>query len=62
MLKAAKARALIHKRVHATSEDVLAVAPAILRHRIIPTFNAEAAGVDTDGIVSQILEKFRAHA
>jgi MoxR-like ATPase len=60
MLMAAKARALLHKRVHATSEDVLAVAPPILRHRIIPTFNAEAAGVDTDGIVAQLIEKFRA--
>ena len=55
---AAKARALLQKRVHATSEDVLAVAPPIMRHRIIPTFNAEAAGVDTDAIIEKILQQF----
>ncbi len=57
LLRAAKARALLNKRCHATSEDIFAVALPVLRHRIIPTFNAEAAGLDTDDIVKVLLEK-----
>ena len=56
LLNAAKARALLNKRYHATSQDVYEVAVPILRHRIIPTFNAEAAGVDTDEIVRALVQ------
>jgi MoxR-like ATPase len=59
LLMAAKARALLQKRVHATTDDVWAVALPVLRHRIIPTFNAEAAGIDNDKIVSTIVEQSR---
>ena len=57
LLKAAKARALLHKRCHATTADIRAIALPVLRHRIIPTFNAEAAGLDTDGIVNTLLDR-----
>ena len=56
MLNAAKARALLNKRYHATTQDVYEVAVPILRHRIIPTFNAEAAGVDTDEIIRALIK------
>ncbi len=59
LLLAAKARAVLHKRHHATTEDVAAVALPVLRHRIIPTFNAEAAGVSSDEIVRQLLSQAR---
>ncbi|MFO1019838.1 MAG: hypothetical protein U0903_03970 [Planctomycetales bacterium] len=59
MLLAAKARAILHKRHHATTEDVAAVALPVLRHRIIPTFNAEAAGISTDQIIKQLLKQMR---
>lgn len=59
LLMAAKARAILHKRYHATSEDVAAVALPVLRHRIIPTFNAEAAGLSTDQIIVQLLQRMR---
>jgi MoxR-like ATPase len=59
LLLAAKARAILHKRHHATTEDVQAVALPVLRHRIIPTFNAEAAGVNTDDIIQQLVRKLR---
>jgi MoxR-like ATPase len=59
LLMAAKARAVLHKRHHATTEDVAAVALPVLRHRIIPTFNAEAAGVSSDEIVRQLLSQAR---
>ncbi|MGD9855439.1 MAG: AAA family ATPase, partial [Planctomycetaceae bacterium] len=62
MLMAAKARALLNKRVHATTDDVRQVALPIMRHRIIPTFNAEAAGVDTDAIITQVVKGLRVSA
>lgn len=60
LLMAGKARALLHKRCHVTTADIFAVAPPVLRHRIIPTFNAEAAGLDTDDIVSSFVEQRQA--
>ncbi|MGD9636352.1 MAG: AAA family ATPase [Pirellulales bacterium] len=60
LLLAGKARALLHKRCHVTTDDVCSVALPVLRHRIIPTFNAEAAGLDTDGIVKTLVERHRA--
>ena len=57
MLMAAKARALLQRRYHATTADVCHVALPVMRHRIIPTFNAEAAGVDPDVIVSHLVQK-----
>jgi MoxR-like ATPase len=60
LLMAGKARALLHKRCHVTTEDICAVAPPVLRHRIIPTFNAEAAGLDIDQIVKTLVDRHRA--
>lgn len=60
LLMASKARALLHRRCHATSEDVRAVAVPVLRHRIIPTFNAEAAGLNTDEIVQRLVNNLPA--
>ncbi len=59
LLLAAKARAILHKRYHATTDDVAAVAIPVLRHRIIRTFNAEAAGISTDQIIAKLLAKLR---
>jgi MoxR-like ATPase len=59
LLKAAQARAILHRRVHATTEDIAQVAAPILRHRIVPTFNAEAAGIDTDVIVMRMLQELK---
>jgi len=56
LLMAAKARALLHRRCHATTADLVAVALPVLRHRIILTFNAEAAGVDADWILTRMIE------
>ncbi|TWU01655.1 AAA family ATPase [Neorhodopirellula pilleata] len=57
LLMAAKARALLHRRCHATTEDLIAVAPPVLRHRIILTFNAEAAGVDADSVLEKMIQQ-----
>jgi len=55
LLMAAKARAILNKRVHATTDDLIAVARPVLRHRIVPTFNAEAAGVDIEQMIEELL-------
>ncbi len=62
MVMAAKARAILHKRVHATTDDICHVALPIMRHRIIPTFNAEAAGIDTDLIIKRVVKDLRVAA
>jgi MoxR-like ATPase len=59
LILAAKARAILHGRYHTTTEDVAAVALPVLRHRIVPTFNAEAAGRDENDIVEQVLSDIR---
>lgn len=56
ILLAAKARALLHRRCHTTVEDIIAVALPVLRHRVVLTFNAEAAGIDADSVLQKILE------
>jgi len=55
LLLAAKARALLHRRCHATTSDLAMVALPVLRHRIILTFNAEAAGIDADQVLTQLI-------
>lgn len=51
-----KARALMHGRFHVSVGDVSALAPPILRHRIITNFYAESEKVDSDKLVTQLLE------
>ena len=59
LVLAAKARAIIHGRYHATTDDVRAMALPVLRHRVITTFNAEAAGVSSDEIVARLIEEIK---
>ena len=55
LILAAKARALLHARTYVALEDVKAVAPPVLRHRIITNYGAEAEGVTPDEIVRRLL-------
>jgi len=59
LIVAAKARAVLEGRFHATTADVRAVAHPVLRHRIITTFNAEASGISSDDIVSMLIDTFK---
>jgi MoxR-like ATPase len=59
LILAAKARAILHGRYHATTEDVRAVAPPVLRHRVITTFNAEAAGISADEVIRRLLAEIK---
>jgi MoxR-like ATPase len=52
----AKARAVLHGRYYASTEDVRAVAHPVLRHRIMTNFNAEAEGIKPDWIIQRLIE------
>jgi MoxR-like ATPase len=56
LLRCAKAKALLDGRAFVIPEDVKALAPAVLRHRIILTYEAEAEDLSTDQIISEILK------
>ena len=58
LISAAKAHAVLRGRFHATTADVAAIAKPVLRHRVITTFNAEAAGITSDEIIRRLVEKF----
>ena len=51
-----KARAALAGRPTPSADDVRSVAPAVLRHRIIPNFNAEADGISSLDIIAKLLE------
>ena len=57
LISAAKAHAVLRGRVHATTVDVAAVALPVLRHRVLTTLNAEAAGVKSDDIIKRLIEE-----
>jgi len=56
LIMAAKARAMLNGQVYVSCEDVAAVAPPIMRHRIIPNFAAQSEGVTADDITRKILD------
>ena len=56
MAKAARAHAFMKRRGYVIPEDIKALAPDILRHRVIPTYEAEARDITSDDIVARILE------
>ncbi len=54
---ASKAHAFVEGRGYVTPEDVKAVGPSILRHRILTTYEAEAESIDSDTILKKILSE-----
>jgi MoxR-like ATPase len=55
LILAAKTRAILHGKYTPDMEDIRAVAVPVLRHRIIPNFNAEADGITSVQIVEKLL-------
>jgi MoxR-like ATPase len=53
----ARTWAALHGNETPTRDDVRAVARAVLRHRVVLNFEAEAAGIDADKVVSQLVEE-----
>ncbi|WP_380676716.1 AAA family ATPase [Salinigranum sp. GCM10025319] len=54
-----KARAFLRGRSHVKWEDIEAMAPPVLRHRIIVDFRAEREGLDADDVVQSIVADLR---
>ncbi|MDE0449130.1 MAG: AAA family ATPase [Spirochaetaceae bacterium] len=53
---AAKAHALLHGRGYVTPQDVKTMAPDVLRHRVILSYEAEAEERTADDLVAEILD------
>jgi MoxR-like ATPase len=51
----AKARAVLKGRMFVTHEDIQAIAPPVLRHRLKTNFNADAEGINADEIVRRLI-------
>ena len=56
LILGAKARGILRGRVNASIDDVKSVAHAVLRHRVLTNFHAEAEGVDSDAVITQLLD------
>jgi MoxR-like ATPase len=57
LVRAAKALALLRGREAASLEEVKAVAPSVLRHRVIPNYNATGEGISVSDIIKHLLGK-----
>jgi len=57
LASAAKARALINERPHASFEDVSYVAPAVLRHRILLDYNARVEGITSNDVIQNLIKE-----
>ncbi|HPQ24492.1 MAG TPA: MoxR family ATPase [Gammaproteobacteria bacterium] len=55
LLRAASARAFLERRDYVLPEDVIALAPDVLRHRLVLDFAAEADAVSADDIVHRLI-------
>ena len=55
MVLGGKVRAVLRGRFHVAMDDIEALAAPVLRHRILPTFNAEAEGIKVDEIIAKIV-------
>ena len=54
---AGRAHAFLRHRGYVTPEDVKAIAPEVLRHRILLSYEAEAEEIKSDDVIRQILDK-----
>jgi MoxR-like ATPase len=51
-----RAKAFLAGRAYVTPGDIKAIAPDVFRHRISPSYEAEAEGRDSDDITARVLE------
>jgi MoxR-like ATPase len=56
LAQAARAHAYLRGRSYVVPEDVKALAPDVLRHRVLLTFEAEAEDATSDHVIAKILE------
>jgi MoxR-like ATPase len=55
LAQASRAHAFLRGRAFVTPDDIKAIAPDVLRHRVLTTYEAEAEEVTSDDVVSRIL-------
>ncbi len=55
LAQGARALAFLDNRAYVLPEDIKALAPDVLRHRVIPTYEAQAENLDADAIITRIL-------
>lgn len=56
LTRASRAHAYLHGRDFVLPDDVKAIAPAVLRHRIRTTYDADARGIDADQLIERLLD------
>jgi len=56
LIECGRVLAVMRKRMHLSVEDVVSVAPSVLRHRMILNFDAHADGEDTETILRKLLD------
>src|SRR5262245_21899427 len=59
LARAAKAMAMVRGRGYVIPEDVKELAPDVLRHRVIPTYEAEAEEISPDALVGKLLDRIQ---
>ena len=57
LVLAAKTRAILHGRPTPSCDDIREVAPSVLRHRIIPNFNAEAENILVEDLIARLTKE-----
>ncbi|MBN2431621.1 MAG: MoxR family ATPase [Acidobacteria bacterium] len=59
MIQVGRACAFLDQRDAVTPDDIKSVAPGVLRHRIIPTYHAQAEGITSEQLVAEVLQKVK---
>jgi MoxR-like ATPase len=60
LILGAKARTLLQGRYAVSIEDIQAIAPSVLRHRIVPNFRGQGEGISSLDIISRLLREVKA--
>lgn len=55
LAQAGRARAFLDGRDYVLPDDIKAIAPDVLRHRVLPTYEAQAEDIDADAIIQRLL-------
>lgn len=59
LVRAARVRALMAGRVHVDIDDLAAVAPPVLRHRVLLRLESELDGMSVDALLAEVLRAWR---
>jgi MoxR-like ATPase len=62
LILGAKARTMLQGRYAVSIEDIQALAPSVLRHRIVPNFKAQGEGISSAEVISRLLREVQPSA